>query len=238
MDQMERLSLFPADMSAVAEALGCPSVSYTYSEPTAYYEYTLDSCKAVHERKLRNIVVSCGSIEERPALELYKHVDAAHVDLKGFDNEVYQKLNSGKLEPILNTLKTLKALGVWMEIINLVVPTYTDKLDVIRRMCGWIATNLGPDQPLHFSRFHPQHKLSNLGPTPVDTLIKARENARAEGLHYVYIGNVPGLEGAETTFCPGCKKPVVERDVFAVTALNLDNSKCRYCGARIAGVWT
>ena len=236
-DQMARLSLFPADAAAVAEALGCPSLSYTYSEPTAFYEYTSDTCKAARERKLKNIVVSCGSIEDRPARDLYQLVDAAHVDLKGFEQEVYTKLNSGKLQPILNTLKTLKELGVWFEIINLVVPTYTDNLGTIRRMCGWIAKELGPDLPLHFSRFHPQHKLAYLTPTPVETLVKAREVARGEGLRYVYIGNVPGLEGAETTWCPNCKKPVVERDIFAVTALNLADGKCRSCGTKIAGVW-
>ncbi len=237
LDQMARLSLFPNDLAAVAEALGCPSVSYTYSEPTAFYEYALDSCKAVRKRKLKNIIVSCGSIEERPARELYQFVDAAHVDLKGFDEETYKQLNSGKLQPILNTLKTLKALGVWVEIINLVVPTYTDKLDVIRRMCGWVAKELGCDQPLHFSRFHPQHKLTHLSPTPEDMLVKAREAARAEGLYYTYIGNLPGLRDAETTFCPGCRKPVVERDIFAVTAVNLEQGKCRWCKRHIAGVW-
>jgi pyruvate formate lyase activating enzyme len=236
-DQMGRLSLFPADAVAVAESLQCPSLSYTYSEPTAFYEYTYDTCKAARERKLKNIVVSCGSIEDRPARDLYQFVDAAHVDLKGFDEATYAKLNSGKLKPILNTLKTLKELGVWFEIINLVVPTYTDNVDTIRRMCAWIAKELGPDQPLHFSRFHPQHKLEYLTPTPVETLVKARDAARGEGLRYVYIGNVPGLEGAETTFCPNCKKPVIERDIFALTALNLTDGKCRWCGARIAGVW-
>ena len=104
-------------------------------------------------------------------------------------------------------------------------------------MCGWIAKELGPDQPLHFSRFQPQHKLTHLPPTPVETLLKARDAARAEGLRYVYIGNVPGLEGAETTWCPNCKKPVVERTVFAVTAMHLDAGRCRFCSTPIPGVW-
>jgi pyruvate formate lyase activating enzyme len=238
LDEMARLSLFPEDAAAVAEALGCPALAYTYSEPTAFYEYAFDTCKAAHERKLKNIVVSCGSIEERAARDLYQHVDAAHVDLKGFDDEIYRKLNSGKLQPILRTLQTLKELGVWVEVINLVVPTYTDNLDSIRRMTGWLAKELGPDQPLHFSRFHPEHKLANLAPTPVDTLVRARDAAQSEGLHFVYIGNVPGLDGAETTFCPNCKKAVIERDIFAVTALHLDAGKCRFCGARVAGVWS
>ena len=237
LEQMARLSLFPADAVAVAESLGCPSLSYTYSEPTAFYEYALDTCKAARERKLRNIVVSCGSIEERPARDLYQWANAAHVDLKGFDDAIYKQLNSGKLQPILDTLKLLKDLGVWVEIINLVVPTYTDNLDTIRRMCGWIVKQMGPDQPLHFSRFQPQHKLAQLIPTPVETLLKAREAARAEGLRYVYIGNVPGLDGAETTWCPNCKKAVIERDIFAITAFNLESGKCRFCGTKIAGVW-
>ncbi len=237
LEQMARLSLFPEDVAAVAGALGCPSVSYTYSEPTAFYEYTFDSCKAARERKLKNIIVSCGSIEDRPLRDLCQYVDAAHVDLKGFDDATYRKLNSGKLQPILNTLKTLKELGVWFEIINLVVPTYTDNPELIRRMCGWIAKELGPDQPLHFSRFHPQHKLEHLAPTPVDTLLRARAAARGEGLRYVYIGNVPGLQDAQTTWCPNCRKAVVERDIFAVTILNVQAGKCRFCGAKVAGVW-
>jgi pyruvate formate lyase activating enzyme len=237
LEQMSRLSLFPEDVVAVTGALGCPSISYTYSEPTAFYEYTQDCCKAARARKLKNIVVTCGSIEERPARDLYQFVDAAHVDLKGFDEDVYKKLNAGKLAAILATLKVLKDLGVWVEIINLIVPTYTDNLDTIRRMCGWIVKEVGPDQPLHFSRFHPQHKLAHLTPTPVETLVKARDAARTEGLYYVYIGNVPGLEGAQTTWCPNCKKSIVERDIFAVTRLDVTGGKCRFCGTKIAGVW-
>ena len=118
-DQMSRLSLFPEDVVAVTEALGCPSISYTYTEPTAFFEYTQDTCKAARERKLKNIVVSCGSIEERPARDLYQYVDAAHVDLKGFDDDIYRKLNAGKLAPILRTLKVLRELAVGVEVINL-----------------------------------------------------------------------------------------------------------------------
>ena len=236
--QMARLSLFPEDAAAVTIALGCPSISYTYSEPTAYYEYTQDTCKAARDRKLRNIIVSCGSIEERPARDLYQYVDAAHIDLKGFTEESYQKLNSGKLAPILRTMKVLRELGVWFEIINLVVPTYTDQLDMIRRMSGWIVKELGPDQVLHFSRFHPQHKLEHLPPTPVETLVKARDAAKAEGVRYAYIGNVPGLPEAGTTWCPGCRKAVIERDIFAVTRIHITAGKCGFCGTGIAGVWS
>jgi pyruvate formate lyase activating enzyme len=236
--EMESLSMFPEDVVAIAEALQCPSISYTYSEPTAYYEYAYDTCKLARARNVKNVLVSCGSIEERPLRDILQYVDAAHVDLKGFDDAIYHKLNSGRLQPILNTLKTYKSLGVWFEVINLVVPTYTDDLEMIRRMCGWLVENLGPDQVLHFSRFHPQHKLSHLPPTPVDTLLKARALALAAGLHYVYVGNVRGLPDVETTFCPNCKKAVIERDIFAVTACHLEAGKCKFCQTKIAGVWS
>jgi pyruvate formate lyase activating enzyme len=238
LEQMRRLSLFPEDVAAVAEALRCPSVSYTYSEPTAYYEYAYEACRQVRARKLKNVLVTCGSIEERSLRDLAQFVDAAHVDLKGFDDETYRKLNSGRLQPILDTLKTYRSLGIWFEVINLVVPTYTDHLDGIRRMCDWMARNLGPDTPLHFSRFHPQHKLTHLPPTPVETLVRAREAARSAGLRFVYLGNVRGVPDAESTCCPKCQQTVVEREVFAVTRVRLKEGKCPECGTAVAGVWS
>jgi pyruvate formate lyase activating enzyme len=235
--EMSRLSLFPEDLPAVAAALQCPSISYTYSEPTAFFEYTRDSCRAARASRIRNIVVTCGSIEERPLRELLQQVDAAHVDLKGFDEATYRRLNSGKLEAILRTLQIYHELGVWFEVINLVVPTYTDNLETIKRMCGWLVDHLGPDRPLHFSRFHPQHKLEHLPPTPAETLVRARAVARAAGLRYVYIGNIRGVPEAETTFCPQCRRAVIERDVYAVTRFDLAAGKCRHCQTPIAGVW-
>jgi pyruvate formate lyase activating enzyme len=129
-------------------------------------------------------------------------------------------------------------MGVWFEIINLVVPTYTDDPDTIRRMCDWLVRNIGPDHPIHFSRFHGAHKLTHLPPTPVDTLLRARSLARAAGLRYVYVGNVSGVDGAETTFCPRCRKPVIERDIYYITNMNVTGGKCRYCQTPIAGVWS
>jgi pyruvate formate lyase activating enzyme len=238
LEELRRLSLFPEDLPRVAKALGCPSISYTYSEPTAYYEYASDCCKAARSAAVKNVLVTCGSIEERPFQELARWVDAAHVDLKGFDDDTYRKLNSGRLSTILRTLENYKRLGIWFEVINLVVPTYTDNLEAIKRMCGWMVKTLGPDTPLHLSRFHPQHKLNHLPPTPVETLVRARQIAQAAGLRFVYVGNVRGVPDAETTFCPGCNKPVLERDIFAVTASHLRNGHCQYCQTRIAGVWS
>jgi pyruvate formate lyase activating enzyme len=238
LDEMSRLSLFPADAVAVAAALRCPSISYTYSEPTAYYEYAYDTCKLAREHGLKNIIVTCGSIEDRPLRDLAQFVDAAHVDLKGFSDDVYHRLNSGKLQPILDTLKTYHELGVWFEVINLVVPTYTDDLEMIKRMCGWLVQNLGPDRPLHFSRFNPLYKLDHLPPTPVEILLQARDFARAAGLRYVYLGNVRDVPDAQTTFCPHCRRAIIERDVFSVTRFDLTGGKCNFCGTSIAGVWS
>ncbi|HOW65034.1 MAG TPA: AmmeMemoRadiSam system radical SAM enzyme [Candidatus Paceibacterota bacterium] len=237
LQDLYRLTLLPDQLPPVVKVLNCPSVSYTYSEPTAYFEYALDCCKMAREHRLKNVLVTCGSIEERPLREILQYVDAAHVDLKGFSDETYRQLNSGKLEPILNTLRVYRSLGVWFEVINLVVPTYTDHLDEIRRMSDWLVKNLGPDQPLHFSRFHPQHKLTHLPPTPVAFLVKAREIARSAGLRYVYVGNAPEVTDGETTFCPGCRRPVVERQIFAVTRLDIVDGRCRHCQTPIAGRW-
>lgn len=237
-DEFRRLSLFPADVVAVAATLRCPSISFTYSEPTAYYEYAYDTCILARKHRLKNILVTCGSIEDRPLRDLAQFVDAAHVDLKGFDDDTYRRLNSGRLQPVLSALKTYHELGVWIEVINLIVPTYTDDLERIKRMCAWLVHNLGPDRPLHFSRFFPQHKLEQLPPTPVETLIKAREAARAAGLRYVYIGNVRGIADAETTFCPNCRRAVIERDVFAITSFELEAGRCRFCQTPVAGVWS
>ncbi len=234
---LARMTMLPEDVVALALALNCRSVAYTYSEPTVWHEYMADTAKLARARGLKNVWVTCGYITSEALADVGRYLDAANVDLKSFDPAVYKTLNTGKLEPVLDTLKMLDKMGVWFEVTNLVVPTYTDNLDMIRRMCDWLVDNVGPDYPLHFSRFHPAHKLTHLPPTPVDFLIRAREVARNAGLHHVYIGNVRGVKDAETTFCPVCGKAVVERDVFSVTANHIEQGKCAFCQAPIAGVW-
>jgi pyruvate formate lyase activating enzyme len=197
-----------------------------------------DTARLARAHGLKNVWVTCGYIQQAPLRELCRYLDGAHVDLKSFDPQVYGRLNSGKLQPILDTLTVLKQAGIWFEIVNLIVPTYTDDLNMIRRMCGWIVDHLGPDHPLHFSRFHPAHKLTNLPPTPIDILHKARAIARQCGLHYVYLGNVPGEDDAETTRCPHCGKAVVERTIYSITANHLQAGACGSCRTRIPGVWT
>ncbi|MCX7626048.1 MAG: AmmeMemoRadiSam system radical SAM enzyme [Candidatus Sumerlaeaceae bacterium] len=237
LDEVARLTITPDELPALAKATGCASISYTYSEPIAWYEYTFDSAKAARIAGVRNVLVTSGYIRTEPLRELARYIDAAHVDLKGFDDPTYQKLNSGHLQPVLDTIRTLREAGVWVEIVNLIVPTYTDHLPTIRRMCEWVAHEVSPDVPMHFSRFHPAHRLAHLPPTPVETLKRARDEAKAAGLRYVYIGNVQGVPDAGTTYCPKCGKAVVERDVYSVVSIHVREGRCEFCHTPIPGVW-
>jgi pyruvate formate lyase activating enzyme len=162
-------------------------------------------------------------------------MDAAALNLKSFSEKTYSDLNGGHLEPVLETLKTVHKAGVWLEIINLVVPTYTDNVAEIRKMCGWIAANLGTDCPMIFSRFFPKYQLVHLSPTPVEVLQSAREAARAEGLKYVYIGNVAG-ESNEVQ-CGSCGKTVVERNGYFLSSNRIVAGKCPFCGKPVPGRW-
>jgi len=228
--------LMPERVVEEAIKAKCASIAYTYSEPVTFYEYTYDTSKIARSKGIKNILVSAGYIHEKPLRELARYIDAANIDLKSFSEDIYIKLNGGSLEPILNTLKILKELNVWLEITNLVVPSWTDDLGMIGQMCKWLVDNGFSNNPLHFSRFHPQYKLTQLPATPVNTLVKCREMAQKAGLKYVYIGNAPGLQG-ENTICPKCKKTVMERKGFTIVSNNMVNSRCRFCNEPIAGVW-
>ena len=228
--------LMPNRVVEEAIAAKCKSIAYTYSEPIVFYEYVYDTAKLARLSGLKNIFISAGYINEQPLRALCKYLDAANIDLKSFDNDTYEMLNAGTLEPVLNTLKVLKEEGVWLEITNLVVPSWTDDLTGIKKMTDWLFDNGFQNTPLHFSRFHPDYKLTNLPPTPYETLIKAREIALESGLNYVYIGNVPGSDG-QHSICPNCKKTVIERSGFQIKNTHLDNGNCTNCNTPIAGVW-
>lgn len=214
----------------------CDSIAYTYSEPIAFYEYTYDTSVIARQKGIKNIFISAGYIQEKPLRKISKYLDAANIDLKSFDDDTYKRLNAGSLKPILNTLKTLKEEGVWVEITNLIVPSWTDDMDMIKKMCEWLAENGLGEAPLHFSRFTPRYKLKHLPVTPVSKMNKARKIAQQAGMKYVYVGNVPGHEG-ESTFCPECEKVLLKRRGFYILQNNLNNNQCKYCGAKIAGVW-
>ncbi len=229
--------LMPDQVVNEAVKYDTQSIAYTYSEPIIFYEYVYDTAQIAKVKGLKNVFISAGYINDQPLREICRYLDAANIDLKSLSNETYEMLNAGTLDPVLNTLKILKEEGVWLEITNLVVPSWTDDLDEIKKLCQWLAENGFADNFLHFSRFHPDYKLTNLPSTPVDTLFRAYEIAQAEGLHYVYVGNVPGSEG-QNTFCPSCKKMVIERNGFRILNQHLKDGNCAHCGNTIAGVWS
>jgi pyruvate formate lyase activating enzyme len=220
-----------------AKEAGAHSIAYTYVEPTIFYEYMVDICQLVKKAGLLNVCHSNGFINSEPLKNLCKVMDAANIDLKGFTEAFYRDVCSGELNPVLETLKTLKEEKVHLEITNLVIPTQNDDLSRLKEMCLWIKKELGADTPIHFSRFYPLYKLRSLPPTPVSTLEKARNTALSSGLEYVYIGNIPGHEG-EHTFCPKCKKLLIQRIGYMVGENHLKGGKCKFCGKPIPGIWT
>ena len=214
----------------------CTSIAYTYSEPVSFYEYVLDTAKLAHEKGIKNVFISNGYINSEPLNKLAPYLDAANINLKSFSDEIYLKLNGGKLQPVLDTLQTLKKNNVWLEITNLVVPSWTDDFEMIKKMCGWLVSNGFDDYPLHFNRFFPLYKLTQLPATPVNTLLKAKQIAESAGCHYVYTGNAPEI-GSENTICPHCKKVVIQRKGFSILQYNLKDGKCSFCSTPIHGVW-
>ncbi|MDF1574187.1 MAG: AmmeMemoRadiSam system radical SAM enzyme [Bacteroidales bacterium] len=236
-EETENFDLMPQKVIEQARKYNCRSIAYTYSEPITWYEYLFDTGQMAREAGIKNVLVSAGYINRDPLLNLCKVIDAANIDLKSMDDSIYLKLNAGKLEPVLNTLKTLKDEGVWLEITNLVIPSWTDDLDMIRRMCGWLARNGFEDTPLHFSRFHPQYKLQRLPATPLRTLESAKEIALSEGLKFIYIGNVPGSKDTHT-LCPGCGEILVERSGYTLKSMKVKSGLCPYCSTPIPGHWS
>ena len=214
-EETNNYDLMPGGVVDMALEKQCKSIAYTYTEPIVYYEYTYDTAKRAKDAGIKNVMVSAGYIEERPLKDLCPVIDAANIDLKSFSNDIYETLNGGRLDPILRTLKIMKDEGVWLEITNLVVPDWTDDLDMIRRMCDWLYDNGFENYPLHFSRFTPMYKLKRLPATPVDVLDKVHDIAKNAGLKYVYIGNVPG-HPAQDTYCPKCGKKLIDRQGYHI----------------------
>lgn len=212
-----------------------PAIAYTYSEPIIFYEYVLDTGRLAREKHIRNVLVTAGYIEEKPLRRICTVADAANVDLKGFSDSFYKKVCGAKLAPVMHALKVMQEEGVWVEVTKLTVPTLSDDMDDLRAMCEWMVEAMGPGIPLHLSRFHPQHKLQHLPPTPVDTMYKAHQIATDAGLQFVYVGNVPD-NPFQDTVCPACKDVVIKRRGFAILSYKLNNGHCP-CGEKIPGVW-
>ncbi|MDD5680042.1 MAG: AmmeMemoRadiSam system radical SAM enzyme [Candidatus Omnitrophica bacterium] len=214
----------------------CLSIAYTYSEPTVFYEYMIETAALAKKEGIKNIFKTGGFINPEPLSDLCNYLDAANVDLKGFDKKYLEDVCAEDLDVVLNGLRIYKKKGVWLEITNLIVPTLNDDMKTIKNMSIWIKDNLGPETPLHFSRFWPTYKLKNLYPTPLETLTEARDTAISTGLKFVYIGNIPD-HPANNTYCPSCQRLLIERKGYFLAQNNIINSLCKYCSAKIAGVW-
>ncbi len=220
-----------------AKQMGARSIAHTYVEPTIFCEYMMDVSELARREGLLVVMHSNGYINPAPLRDLCKVLDAANMDLKGFRDSFYRDLCDGELAPVLETLRILKQEKVHLELTNLMIPTKNDDMAEVKDMCSWIKKDLGADTPLHFSRFYPLYKLTKIQPTPVATLEKAREVALSVGLEYVYIGNVPGHD-AWNTFCPQCKRVIIERTGYMVRENRVNQGKCRYCGKSIPGIWS
>ena len=236
--QMDRLyQAEPADVVEAAQAEGCRSISYTYSDPVVFYEYTHDTAELARRAGLRNLMITAGYINREPLRKLCKVLDATNTDLKAFDDTFYRKVTTATLKPVLDALVTFREEGVWVEVTNLVIPTLNDDLAMIRRMARWIRDELGESTPLHFSRFHPRYRMRNLPPTPAETLVRARNEAMDVGLRFVYIDNIMGHPG-ENTYCPRDGALLIARTGFHVTENHLTgDGRCPKCKEKIPGVW-
>lgn len=226
----------PERLVAEANKYKCPSIAYTYTDPIVYYEYTYDSAKLAHETGIRNVLVTAGYVNEQPWKKLLQHIDAANIDLKAITEDFYREVCSATLKPVQNALILAKASEILVEVTNLVIPTLNDEPEQMRELARWIKMNLGADTPLHFSGFYPRYQMRNLPATSLKTLETARKIAMSEGLNYVYIGNVASKEG-QNTYCPGCKKLLIERSGYTILQNRLRRGRCPDCSKEIYGVW-
>jgi len=235
-DQVRASHVPPEDVVKLAIRNGCPSIAFTYNEPTIWGEYVIDICHAARERGIRTVMVSNGYITHEAFHDIYDHIDAANIDLKAFTENFYGRITLTHLAPVLETLKRLKnETNVWFEITNLVIPTLNDAPSETRALAEWILENLGPDIPLHFTAFHPDFKLRDKPRTPPETLHAARRAAIEAGLHYVYVGNIYS-DGAHTR-CPSCGSMLIRRSWHDVQEMHLKNGCCPKCGLAIPGRW-
>ena len=226
----------PQEIVDAAQSAGCQSISYTYTEPTVFFEFAHDTAKIAHTRGIRNVFVTNGYMTAEALNMIQPYLDGANVDLKAFTRSYYKDLCGAKLKPVQETLKLMISLGIFVEVTTLIVPGLNDDRHELESLAQFIQNDLGPQTPWHISRFHPTYKLTDRSSTPVKTLEMARDIGLKTGLKYVYTGNVPGDSG-ENTFCYGCGQMVIERWGFQVRKLRMENGQCSHCGAEIDGVW-
>jgi pyruvate formate lyase activating enzyme len=224
----------PEDVVAAAQRTGSRSIAYTYTEPTVFFEYTCETAKVAHKAGLANIYVTNGYMTEEMLETLHPYLDAANVDLKAFRDETYRKYVGARLQPVLDSLKAMRRLGIWLEVTTLVIPGINDDPEELRDAAKFVAEELGVDTPWHISRFFPAYEMIDVTPTPEGTLQRAREIGLEAGLHYVYVGNV---RGEENTLCRSCGRLLIRRSGYLILENKIKaGQRCADCGARIAGV--
>lgn len=233
-EQTRNIDLPPSEIVNICRRQKITSIAYTYSEPIIFYEYMYDTAELGRKYGVKSVMITGGYIEEEPLNDLIPQLDAIKVDLKAIRPEYYREYVDGELKPVLDRLIQMKKYGIWLEIVYLVIPTLNDTDAEFKELAQWVKNNLGSDVPVHFSRFHPQYLLKNLPPTPQRTLERAYDIARAEGLDFVYLGNLPGHK-AESTYCPGCGKVLIERRGYNIYRYNLEGNRCKLCNQEIPG---
>jgi pyruvate formate lyase activating enzyme len=236
-EQIRALKSTPKEIVEETLKQGCQSISHSINEPTVFFEMMYEVAQKAKEKGLLTLCHTNGGIARAPMIELLKFLDGVTVDLKSFNPKFYQDISEAKLEPVLETLKTIREFGKHLEIVNLIIPTLNDEMSNIRKMCGWIVQNLGKETPIHFTRFSPSYKMTHLPHTPIKTLEEAMEVAKSEGMKYVYVGNVGGHH-ANSTYCPKCGKKLIERTHFIMLKNHVKNGRCPSCNEKIPGIWS
>ncbi len=236
-EQVQTYAKSPESIVEAARRFGSPTVACTYSEPVVWSEYVFDIAAATKKAGLRTLMVSNGFIEPGAMNDLCGVLGAVKIDLKGMTEKFYKEQCVGKLAPVLDTLRLLVKRQIWTEIVTLVIPGLNDSEQEARELARFVKKDLGPDVPVHFTRFHPSYRLQNVPSTPVSTLTRARDVAIAEGLHYVYVGNVPGHPG-NNTYCPGCKKMLIRRISMTTLENRIKSDHCPDCKRSIPGIWS
>jgi pyruvate formate lyase activating enzyme len=236
-EQVRSYDMPPEKVVETSLRHGSKIISFTYTEPTVFLEYVLDTARLARKRGLRSCMVSSGNIEVAPLKEACQALDAIKIDLKSFREDTYVKTCKGQLKPILRSIETIKKQGRHLELVYLVIPTVNDGEQEVRQMCRWVKRTIGAGVPVHLTRFHPDYQLKHLPPTPYSTLKRCFDIATAEGLQYAYVGNLPGARGEDTS-CPGCRRKLIERVGFTVRSNAIKDGKCPGCGTRIPGVWS
>ncbi len=236
-EQVPSNDVSPSELVRICKRQACPTIAYTYSEPIIFYEYMYDSAKLARAQQIGSVAISNGSILAKPVRELCQVLTAIKVDLKAFTEKFYAEMCSSRLQPVLDALQEIRATGIWLEIVVLLIPTLNDSPDEIRRMSKWVIKQLGPDVPMHFTRFHPTYRVTNLPATPVSTVERARKVAMDAGVNFAYCGNLRGHPG-ENTYCPACGETLIKRVGHYIARNIIKDGRCPKCSTKIPGIWS